>query len=496
MLLELARWQFAFTTVIHFIFVPLTIGLSGLVAAMQTQWVRTGNDEYKRMTKFWGKLLLVNFAIGIATGIVQEFQFGMAWSAYSRYVGDVFGAPLAMEGLAAFFLESTFLGLWIFGWDHLPKKLHLASIWLVFIGTNLSAYFILAANAWMQNPVGFRIDQESGNAVLTSIWAVLSSPTAIYAFLHTIPAAILTAAGLVVGVSIWHLSRRPGHETAFFRRSTAWGLRTMLVTAIVTMAVGHFFAQYMTEKQPMKMAAAEALYETEKGAPFSLMTIAPLDKKPDRTHFELHVPYLTSFLATNDPNGTVRGMDDLQEESREKYRQYELDRGRDPETAEYYPIVGLTYWSFRLMMGFGIWMAAFAAAGLLIMRRAKNGIEGIAPKTWFRRLALFTLAAGFLGHAFGWIFTEVGRQPWVVTGLLKTEDAVSKLGVETMVISLSVFVVLYLIICAIEFTLFARLAVKGPDPSGGAPGQHPDAPDGDSTEEGALVPHSTPALSY
>lgn len=487
MLLDLARWQFAFTTVFHFIFVPLTIGLTGYVALMQTQWVRSGDERYLRMTKFWGKLLLVNFAIGIATGLVQEFQFGMAWSAYSRYVGDVFGAPLAMEGLAAFFLESTFLGLWIFGWDHLPRKLHLATIWLVFVGTCLSAYFILAANAWMQNPVGYRIDAETGNAVLTSIWEVLSSPTALFAFFHTVPAALLTASGLIVGVSIWHLSRRPGHETAFFRTSTVWALRGMLATAVVTILVGHFFGQYMTEKQPMKMAAAEALYETEKGAGLSLMTIGPLEKKPDRPSFELKIPYLASLIATDDPNGTIRGIDDLQAESKERYRQYEIDRGRNPEKAEYYPIIGVTYWSFRIMMGLGFWMAAFAVAGLLVVRRSKAGIEGLAPRPWFRRLALGTLAAGFLAHSAGWIFTELGRQPWAVTGLLKTEDAVSRFGTENLVISLTVFVLLYVAIGAIEFRLFARLAQHGPE-------ETPSPTDGDGGDP--LAPHSVPVLTY
>ena len=488
MLLDLARWQFAFTTVFHFIFVPLTIGLSGLVALMQTRWVRTGDDQYKRMTRFWGKLLLVNFAIGIATGIVQEFQFGMAWSAYSRYVGDVFGAPLAMEGLAAFFLESTFLGLWIFGWDRLPKRLHLASIWLVFIGTNLSAYFILAANAWMQNPVGFRIDPEKGTAVLTSIWAVLSSPTALFAYLHTIPAAVLTASGLIVGISIWHLGRRPGHETAFFRRSLHWGLRAMFVAALATMVAGHFFGQYMTEKQPMKMAAAEALYDTEKGADLSLMTIAPLTKKPDRPSFELKIPGLTSFLATNSFDGTVEGINDLQAQAKRTYAPYERAHGRNPDEAEYYPVIGVTYWSFRIMMGLGFWMLAFSAVGLWLLRRGRTRFEDLAARTWFRRLALLTLVGGFLGHAAGWIFTEVGRQPWVVTGLLKTQDAVSKLGVSTMVISLSVFIVLYVAIGAIEFRLFARLARKGPD--------GPETPPTDAPSHDAPAPEREPALAY
>ncbi|MDX8152399.1 cytochrome ubiquinol oxidase subunit I [Patulibacter brassicae] len=484
MLLELARWQFAFTTVVHFLFVPLTIGLSGLVALMQTRWVRTGDPEALRMVRFWGKLLLVNFAIGIATGIVQEFQFGMAWSAYSRYVGDVFGAPLAMEGLAAFFLESTFLGLWIFGWDRLPRRVHLASIWLVFVGTNLSAYFILAANAWMQNPVGSRIDPETGNAVLTSIWAVLSSPTAVMAYLHTIPAAILTASALIVGISVWHLGARRGHETAFFRRSAQWGLRGMLVTALLTIVVGHFFGQVMTEKQPMKMAAAEALYDTEKGAGLSLMAIAPFEKKPDRVAFDVKVPKLLSFIATDHPNGTVRGIDDLQRESQARYAAYERLHGRDPAKAEYYPIVGLTYWTFRLMMGLGFFMLAFAVVGLLLARRSVDGLAGWAARRWFRRLALGVLAFGFLAHAMGWIFTEVGRQPWVVTGLLKTQDAVSKLGVPTMVISLSVFIVLYLVIAAIEYRLFKRLAIAGPDPI---------EPSGDDDAPGAA---RVPALAY
>ncbi|MEV4421755.1 cytochrome ubiquinol oxidase subunit I [Patulibacter sp. NPDC049589] len=476
MLLEFARWQFAFTTVFHFIFVPLTIGLSGLVALMQTRWVRTGDDQYRRMTRFWGKLLLVNFAIGIATGLVQEFQFGMAWSAYSRYVGDVFGAPLAMEGLAAFFLESTFLGIWIFGWDHLPKRIHLASIWLVFVGTNLSAYFILAANAWMQHPVGYRIDPDTGNAALTSIWAVLSSGNAVFAYLHTIPAAVLTAAGLLVGISVWHLGRRPGHETAFFRRSLSWGLKGMLVASLLTIVVGHVFGQYMTEKQPMKMAAAEALYTTERSAPLSLMTIAPLEKKPARPSFELKIPGLTSFLATNSFTGTVRGIDDLQAQYEREFAPYERAHGRDPAKAEYYPIVGVTYWTFRLMMGLGFWMLGVAVVGLLLMRRAPGRIERLATRAWFRRLALGTLVAGFVGHAAGWMFTEVGRQPWVVTGLLKTQDAVSKIGVSTIAISLGVFIVLYVAIGTIEFRLFAQLARKGPD--GGA--RPPAAPgDGD-----------------
>jgi cytochrome d ubiquinol oxidase subunit I len=480
-LLDLARWQFAFTTVFHFIFVPLTIGLSGYVAVMQTRWVRTGDEHYLRMTKFWGKLLLVNFAIGIATGLVQEFQFGMAWSAYSRYVGDVFGAPLAMEGLAAFFLESTFLGIWIFGWDKLPKKLHLSSIWLVFIGTNLSAYFILAANAWMQHPVGYEIDPETGNAVLTSIWALLTNSTALFAYAHTIPAAIVTASALIVGVSIWHLGRKPGHETAFFRRSAVWGLRGLLVSALVTVVVGHFFGQLMGRQQPMKMAAAEALYESRNGAPLSLMAIAPFEKKPKRLSFSLEIPKLYSFMDTNHFNGHVEGINDIQKAEQQRYAQYEIDRGRDPAKAEYYPIIGLTYWTFRLMVGIGLFLAAFAALGLLIERRTRGGLVEMARRPWFRCLALGGLISGFVAQSAGWIFTEQGRQPWAVTGLLKTEDAISQLGTSTVAISLGVFIGLYFLIGAIEFWLFRRLAIAGPEPE----------PDPDAPESAP-----TPSLAY
>ncbi len=450
--LELARWQFAATTIYHFMFVPLTIGLSALVAGMQTAWYRTNNPTYLRMTRFWGKLLLVNFAIGVVTGIVQEFQFGMAWSDYSRFVGDIFGAPLAIEGLVAFFLESTFLGLWMFGWDRLPKKIHLATIWCVAIGTSASAYFILAANSWMQHPVGYRINAERGRAELTSIWEVLTNSTAIYAFFHVVIGAMATAASVLVGISAWHLYRerkeqRGEEHTDVFRKSARLGLIVMTIAAFATTIVGHFNGQLMTEQQPMKMAAAEALFETESGVGLSLLTLAPLQKNPERPSFELKIPYLASLMATNDPNGEIRGINDLQAEYEKKFG-----------PGEYFPIIGLTYWTFRGMMGAGMYMVAFGALGLLLWKRR------VYEKRWFQIGALVATAAGFMAHIFGWMFAELGRQPWVVYGLQKTQDAVSNISAGTVATSLFVFVVLYGVLAFIEVKLFLYYVRKGPEP--------------------------------
>src|SRR5688572_14596995 len=287
---ELARWQFGITTVYHFLFVPLTIGLSFMVAAMQTAWVRTGNEKWLRLTKLFGKLFLINFAMGVVTGIVQEFQFGMNWSTYSRFVGDVFGAPLAIEALLAFFLESTFLGLWIFGWDRLPKRIHLACIWIAAFGTAISAFFILAANSFMQNPVGFRFNPQRGRAELTDFWAVLTNKVNLITFPHTIAGAFLTAGGLVAAVALWHLYRRPGVDTDEFRSALKVGGWTTLAAMGALLVTGDIQGKIMTEVQPMKMAAAEALYETQTPAPFSILTIGTLDGS--RPVFQIEIPGL------------------------------------------------------------------------------------------------------------------------------------------------------------------------------------------------------------
>src|SRR3954447_4836987 len=313
--LALARWQFGITTVYHFMFVPLTIGLAPLVAVMQTVWFRTGDPRWLRATNFFGKLLLINFAIGVVTGIVQEFQFGMNWSEYSRFVGDVFGAPLAMEGLAAFFLESTFLGLWIFGRDRLPRAVHLATIWIVAIGVNLSAYFIIAANSFMQHPVGVRFNPERGRAELTSIGAVLGNSTTLAAFPHTITGALLTAGTFVAGVAGWwtvRAVRKGSADAEVFRPVLRLALAVIVVAGIGVAISGDAQAKLMFQQQPMKMAAAEALCGTEQGAGFSLLAVGDVANSCDvRT---LSVPGVTSFLATGDPGATLKGVNDLQAE--------------------------------------------------------------------------------------------------------------------------------------------------------------------------------------
>jgi cytochrome d ubiquinol oxidase subunit I len=441
--LDLARWQFAITTVYHFIFVPITIGMGFLVAGLQTAWYRTNKVKYLRATKFFGKLFLINFAIGVVTGIVQEFQFGMNWSSYSRFVGDIFGAPLAMEGLIAFFLESTFLGLWIFGWDRLPKKIHLATIWLASLGTILSAYFILAANAWMQHPVGYTINLEKGRAELTSIVEVLTQKTALATFFHTIPSAAFTAGAFVAGISAWLLVKKMDIEMS--RSTLKLGLITMMVSFLMVFVSGDITSKIMTEQQPMKMAAAEALYETTESAPFSLLTIGTLDGS--RSVFQIDIPSVLSFLATGDFKGTVKGVNDLQAE-------YELTYG----PGDYSPNIPLAYWSFRLMIGFGGLGFLFALLALFQMRRGRT-----PHGKWFLPAMIFLPFTPLLANSFGWIFTEAGRQPWAVFGLIRTSDGVSAVvSAGSVLFTMIVFTLLYGVLAFIEVGLTLKVIKNGP----------------------------------
>jgi cytochrome d ubiquinol oxidase subunit I len=446
--LDLARWQFGITTVYHFLFVPITLGLSILVAGLQTAWYRTGKDVYLRATKFWGKLFLINFAMGVVTGIVQEFQFGMNWSEYSRFVGDIFGAPLAMEGLLAFFLESTFLGLWIFGWDRLSKRVHLATIWLAAIGTNISAFFILAANSWMQHPVGYRVEDDHnpldpvGRAELTDIVEVLTQKTSLVTFAHTMTSAFLAAGSFMLGIAVWHLVRRRHDDV--MRPSMKLGAWTIIVAFVGVAVTGHFAAQVMTEQQPMKMAAAEAVYETDDTVGFSLFSWGDLDGNET---FRLEIPGLASFLATDDFNGTVEGINDIQRQLEEQFGPY-----------DYTPIIPVAYWSFRLMIGWGALAALIAACCLILFRGGRN-----PTSLWLGRLGILTIFMPLIGISFGWIFTEMARQPWVVYGLQLTANGVSLATSPAEVwTSMIVLTLLYGALAVVEVALMIKYIKLGP----------------------------------
>ncbi|TFD12849.1 cytochrome ubiquinol oxidase subunit I [Cryobacterium sp. TMT1-2-2] len=444
--LLLSRWQFGLTTVYHFLFVPLTIGLALTVAIFQTAWVRTDKAKYLQLTHFFGKIFLINFAMGVVTGIVQEFQFGMNWSDYSRFVGDVFGAPLAFEGIVAFFLEATFVGLWIFGWDKLPKKIHLATIWLTAIGSIASAYFILAANAFMQNPIAYTINEEKGRAELTSIWELLTNPIALAAFPHTIFACFMVSAGLIISVAAWHLYRNQHLDT--MRPTLKFGLWMMVIAGVLTTLAGDQLGLAMVEAQPMKMAAAEALYHTATGAnaSFSIFTLGT----PDGVHelFSVRVPYLLSFLSTHTFDGTVEGINNLQS-------QYVTLYG----PGDYTPTIWITYWAFRWMIGLGLAHMLVAVVGLWLTRKGRS-----PKRTWVWKVAIWSFPFSLLAMSVGWVFTEMGRQPWLVFGMLKTEDGVSPgvSGVEIL-ISLIAFTLLYGILAVVEFRLILKAVQKGPD---------------------------------
>ncbi|MFC5814622.1 cytochrome ubiquinol oxidase subunit I [Nonomuraea harbinensis] len=427
--LDLARWQFGVTTVYHFLFVPLTIGLGIFVAGLQTAWHRTGKDHYLRLTKFFGKLFVINFAMGVVTGIVQEFQFGMNWSEYSTFVGDVFGAPLALEALLAFFLESTFIGLWIFGWDRLPKRLHLACIWAAALASNLSAYFILAANAWMKHPVGYEV--VDGKARMTDLWAVLTNSTALAQVPHVVAAAFVVAGGFVLAVcGYWLLRTR-----AEMWRSAARAALVMTAAAGALVAVtGDTSAKLMYEQQPMKLAAAEGLERDTAGAPF---TVAP----------GIEIPKVLSFLSTNDPDAVVQGTEDLQ-------RRFEQEFG----PGDYRPDQTIVFWSFRLMIGFGMATVGLSVLGLWLTRRRRP----MPP--WLSRVFLLALPLPLLAVTAGWLLSEIGRQPWTVAGELLTAASVSPgVSLAEVAISLTIFTLLYGALTVAEIVLLARHVRKGPE---------------------------------
>jgi cytochrome d ubiquinol oxidase subunit I len=496
--LDVARWQFGITTVYHFLMVPLTIGLGILVAVMHTMWVRTDKLEWLRMTRFWGRVYLINFVLGVATGLVQEFQFGLAWSAYSRFVGDVFGSLLALEALLAFFLESTFLGLWIFGWGRIPKKVHLATLWAAVIGSVVSAYFIIAANSWMQHPVGVVTDDATGRPRQVDFLAVLTNNTALAAFSHAIVAALMVAGALLVGVGLWHLRKRrltgQPHDLdhQVWRRSVRLGGWVSLAAFVLVAVTGDWQGKLMYEQQPLKMSSAEALCETEAPASFSIFAFGKLGSNECDGVHSVTVPYLLSYLAHGDFSSSVPGVNDLQAEYAAVYGDTYPD---DPsfgdkagEPIDYTPVLAVTYWSFRLMIGMGAVSAAVAAYALWATRRGRVPTSRIGVYG-----ALLAVAAPFVANATGWIFTEMGRQPFVVYPnpdvpvadqvYFFTAQAVSPgitaAEVWTSLISLTV---VYGALAVVELWLLTRFVRRGVTTGDGAPvpGHTPDGtPDDD-----------------
>ena len=446
---DLARLQFGMTTIYHFLFVPVTIGLAVLTAVLHTSWYRRRDEGYLRLTRFFGTLLIINIAVGVVTGLVQEFQFGMNWSDYSRFVGGVFGAPLAIEGLAAFFLESTFLGLWLFGWGRLSPRVHLVTIWMVALGALLSAAFIMAANSWMQHPVGYELS--NGKAELTSIWAVLTNPVFLWAYTHVVLAALVTGATVMLSVSAWHLLRRS--DADLFWRTARISLIVLIPAVLLNMLIGSELGVVMTKYQPMKIAASEAQWQTCQPCSFSLFQIGGGNRDETPTKI-IQVPHLLSLLATNTWNGQVQGLNDVN-------AQYQQQYGPN----DYVPNVFVQYWSMRVMAyTAGLLFLLSLWGGWLLWRRR------IFESRWFSRLAIWAVLLPFVMNTAGWMLTENGRQPWIVQGLMRTSDGASaSVGTATVVTSIVTYGLLYLILGIVAWSLMVRYARRPLGPAETAP---------------------------
>ena len=457
---DLARWQFAFTSVNHFLFVPVTIGLAVLTALLQTAWYRRRQPEYLRLTRFFGTLLVINVAIGVVTGLVQEFEFGMNWSAYSRLVGNIFGAPLAMEGLAAFFLESTFLGLWLFGWDKLSRGVHLTTIWLVAAGSMISAAFIMAANSWMQHPVGYITSPATHLPELNDVWALFTNPVFVWSLAKVLLAALVTGAAVMLAVSAWQLRR--GGDRAVFGRSARLSLIVLVPAILLAMLVGDELGVIEGKYQPMKIAAAEAQWTTCQPCSFSLFQIGGGNDDHNPTQI-LSIPHLLSLLATNHWNGKVIGMNTLQAQYAARYG-----------PGSYVPNVFVQYWAMRAMAYLAIIVVLVALWGLWLSRRKK-----LATSRRFLWVATWMVILPFAINTAGWLLTEVGRQPWIVQGIMLTRTGLSpSVSTTELVISLTVFVLLYGILGTVDLLLMLRYARK----------ELPPAPAGGDTDSGKPVP--------
>ena len=438
----LARWQFGITSVYHFLFVPLTLGLSVLVAIMETLYVRTGNELYKRMAKFWGKLFLLNFSLGVVTGLVQEFQFGMNWSEYSRFMGDIFGVPLALEALTAFYLESVFIGLWLFGWDRLSRKTHLACIWLVAFASNLSALWILIANSFMQAPVGYVL--RNGRAEMTDFVALLTNSYVLRQYPHTLMGGLITAGVFVMAISAYHLLRK--NQPEFFRPSLRIGLTCALIASLLAAGTGHLQAQHVAKAQPMKLAVMESLWETANPAPYLLF--ASIDQDKQQNSLEISVPGALSLLVHGSLDGEIKGIKELQAQYAQQYG-----------PGNYVPDIFPVFWSYRIMIGAGMWLLALTAFAFFQLRR--NRLE---QNPWLLRAIFWSLPVPYLANSAGWIVTEMGRQPWIVFGLQRVEQAVSpNVSSGAVWTSLIGFTVLYGLLAVVGVHLLKKFARQGPE---------------------------------
>ena len=438
----LARWQFGITSVYHFLFVPLTLGLSVLVAIMETLYVRTGNELYKRMAKFWGKLFLLNFSLGVVTGLVQEFQFGMNWSEYSRFMGDIFGVPLALEALTAFYLESVFIGLWLFGWDRLSRKTHLVCIWLVAFASNLSALWILIANSFMQAPVGYVL--RNGRAEMTDFVALLTNSYVLRQYPHTLMGGLITAGVFVMAISAYHLLRK--NQPEFFRTSLRIGLTCALIASLLAAGTGHLQAQHVAKAQPMKLAVMESLWETANPAPYLLF--ASIDQNKQQNSLEISVPGALSLLVHGSLDGEIKGIKELQAQYAQQYG-----------PGNYVPDIFPVFWSYRIMIGAGMWLLALTAFAFFQLRR--NRLE---QNPWLLRAIFWSLPVPYLANSAGWIVTEMGRQPWIVFGLQRVEQAVSpNVSSGAVWTSLIGFTVLYGLLAVVGVHLLKKFARQGPE---------------------------------
>ena len=430
--LALSRLQFAVTAMFHFLFVPLTLGLGWLTAWFETRYARSGDENYLRLARFWGKLFLINFALGVVTGITMEFQLGMNWAEYSRYVGDIFGAPLAIEAMAAFFLESTFIGVWVFGWERLSRKAHAASMWIVAFATNMSALWILLANGWMQHPVGYVL--RNGRAEMVDFKALLLNPYGWLEFFHTVFSGWVVAGFFVMGVSAWHLLRKNQEE--LFKKSFGAGAVFALASSLLVAGAGDMSTVNAAKNQPAKFAAMESVWETRTAAPYTLLVVPRLKGEGNALE-ALKVPYALSLMAFHDPHAEVKGLKEF------------LPQDRPP--------VLPVFLGFRTMVALGALFILLSALGVFLWRKDQLGKYPL-----FLKVVFFAIPLPYLAIQLGWLVTEMGRQPWAVYGLMRTAEGVSKTLAPAQVwLSLGGFTLLYSALGAVDFWLLAKYARKG-----------------------------------